>query len=99
MTRAAQTRTRAAKKRSAGPPATIDGRTGALDPTPRRIDLKSLPSVKREMARVYRDVRNRKLDSQEGTRLTYMLAQIGKMIEMAELEDRLKVLEAQASEG
>jgi len=46
----------------------------------RRIGLKTLRDVRREMARVYRDVRCGNIESSEGTRLTFMLAQIGKVI-------------------
>lgn len=50
--------------------------------------------MKREMARVYREVRHGEIDSHEGSRYIYMLAQIGAMIEKAELEGRLQSLEA-----
>jgi hypothetical protein len=52
-----------------------------------------LEAVRREMARVYRDMRNRKIDSQEGTRLVYVLSQIAKVHEIAVLEKRLIELE------
>jgi hypothetical protein len=64
-----------------------------LSPTPQRINLSSLEDVRREMARVYRDMRNRIIDPQDGTRLTYVLAQLGKMYEMAEVEQRVNALE------
>ena len=50
----------------------------------RRINLKTQRDVQREMARVYRDMRTRALDSQEGTRLTYVLSMIGKTIAEAD---------------
>lgn len=76
--------------------ATIDGQSGEVDPTPRRIDLKTLDHVKVEMARVYREMRFKKLESQDGTRLVYVLGQIGKIIELAEIERRLIDLEQKA---
>jgi hypothetical protein len=62
-------------------------------PTPSRIDLKTIDDVRLEMARVYRDMRSRSIDTQDGTRLTYVLAQIGKLIESGELERRIESLE------
>lgn len=73
-------------------PAIIDGMTLLPVPTP-PINLHDLEAVRREMARVYRDMRNRKIDSQEGTRLVYVLSQIAKVHEIAVLEKRLIELE------
>lgn len=64
-----------------------------ISPTPPRINLSNLEDVRREMARVYRDMRNRIIDPQDGTRLTYVLAQLGRMHEMAEVEQRVNALE------
>lgn len=72
--------------------ATIDGSTQRVLPT-RRVDLATLAQCKNEMARCYRAVDSGKIDSSEGSRRIYMLAQIGKMIEIAELEKRLERLE------
>lgn len=63
------------------------------DPTPSKIPLKSIDDVRVEMAKVYRLMRQGRMESQEGTRLTYVLAQIGKLIESHELEIRLRALE------
>jgi hypothetical protein len=65
-----------------------------LLPTPYRIDLKTLDDVRVEMARVYRDMRSGRIESQDGTRLVYVLAQIGKIIEAVEIEKRVEALEA-----
>ncbi len=75
-------------------PETIDAKSMELMPTPARIDLKSIDDVRLEMARVYREMRSNTIESQEGTRLIYALAQIGKMIEVHEIEKRLEILEA-----
>lgn len=45
------------------------------------------------MARVYRDMRGSRIDTQDGTRLIYALAQIGKLHEAVELEKRITELE------
>ena len=80
-------------KRKARTPVTLDATASELVPTPRRIDLKSLKNVRSEMSRVYREVRGGVIESGEGTKLVFMLAQIGKMIVVADLEKRLVQLE------
>jgi len=65
-----------------------------LDPTPpARIDLRNLEAVRREMARVYREMRAGELPHECGTRLVYVLDRIGKLIEVAQVEVRLIELE------
>ena len=76
--------------RSAG---SLDRHAVALLPTPSRIDLKTIDDVRVEMARVYRDMRGGKIDTQDGTRLAYVLSQIGKLIESGEIEKRLEAVE------
>src|SRR5215472_1257516 len=61
--------------------------------TSSRIDLKTIDDVRVEMARVYRDMRSGKIDTADGTKLAYVLAQIGKLIEAGELEKRLEAVE------
>lgn len=75
-------------------PATIDGESMALLPTPPRIDLKSIDDIRLEMARVYREMRSKTIETQDGTRLVYVLAAMGKLIELHEIEKRLSALEA-----
>ena len=74
-------------------PVTIDGESGELMPTPAKIDLKSIDDVRLEMARVYREMRGDVIETQKGTRLVYVLAAIGKLIELHELEQRIQDLE------
>lgn len=80
-------------------PATIDGRTLRVLPTParRKAQLTSLDGVRTEMARVYRDAESGKRDSAEASKLVYILGQIGKILELTEIESRLKTLEARAN--
>ena len=61
----------------------------------RRIGLLKLDQVREEMARVYREMRRGELELQDGTRLVYVLTQIGKMIEATDIEERLKAMEEQ----
>lgn len=62
-------------------------------PTPHRIDLKSIDDVRLEMAKVYRDMKIQRVPTSDGTRLVYVLSQIGKMIELHEIEKRIEKLE------
>jgi hypothetical protein len=62
-------------------------------PTPARIDLKSINDIRLEMARVYREMRSKTIETQDGTRLVYVLAAMGKLIELHEIEQRLSALE------
>jgi hypothetical protein len=72
---------------------TIDGETGIAAPIPPKIDLATALDVRREMAKVYREVRAKRIDPADGTKLVYILAQVGKMIELHEIESRLTALE------
>lgn len=90
--------------RAGGPdknaPEVIDGETGQLDPTPRRVDLSTLRDVRLEMANVYRKVDRRELESQDGSRLVFMLRQIADVIVNADIEKRVAELEErQAARG
>lgn len=58
-----------------------------------RLNLHDLESVRREMAKVYRDMRTNVIDTQDGTRLVYVLGEIRKMFEVIELERRITELE------
>jgi hypothetical protein len=79
----------------------VEGELVAAARLPRRIPARSLPlktlaQCRREMAKLYREVRGGVLESSEATRLVYVLAQVGKLIEVAELERRLLALEAKS---
>jgi hypothetical protein len=77
-----------------GPEKAIAGQLLARPPTrPRRPVLKTLPDVRREMARVYREMRRGRLETQDATRMTYVLTQIAKIIQTAELEARIEAVE------
>lgn len=74
-------------------PLTIDAVTGRLDPTPREIKLKTADDVRLEMGKVYREMRGNRLDMSDGSKLVFVLGQIGKLIELAEFEKRIEQLE------
>lgn len=69
----------------------LDAATMRVVPTP--VNLHDMEAVRREMARVYRDMRGRKIDTQDGTRLVYALTQIAKLHEAVELVRRLERIE------
>jgi hypothetical protein len=71
----------------------LDNKEDILIPTPNRVDLKSIDDVRLEMAKVYRSMKSGEIVSSDGTRFVYVLAQIGKMIEVYEVEKRLIALE------
>lgn len=77
-------------------PLIIDGETQTVIPTPPKIDLATALDVRREMAKVYRETKAGKIDTADGAKLIYMLSQVGKMIELEEIEARLGELEAQS---
>lgn len=80
-------------------PAVIDGATGLPDPSPpalrraKHIRLRTVADCHREAAKVYRDMRARIIESQDGSRLIWALSQISRMIAAGELEARLMTLE------
>lgn len=68
-------------------------------PRRRRPDLATLTDVRREMGKVYREMRMKKIDCQDGTRMTYVLEKIGKLIESSDLQERIEKLEAALAAG
>lgn len=88
-----------ARKSNPGLPVTIEGQAIRVLPTPRRVDLKTLEQVRFEMARVYRAVDRGDYDSGEGSRRVFMLAQIGKLVELTDLERRVETLEGSGHEN
>ena len=82
-----------ALKTTAKNPATSVPPGEIISPPPKATNLHSLDAVRREMARVYRDMRTGKVPSQDGARLVYVLGELRKMFEVCELEKRIAVLE------
>ena len=70
------------------------GRALRLVPTPSpTIHLKTLDDVRIEMAKGYRDMKQGKLPSQDGTRLAYVLSQLGRVIEADQIAARVEAVE------
>jgi hypothetical protein len=59
-------------------------------PRRRRRDLVTLSTVRREMGRIYRDMRMKKVESQDGARLVYVLSAIAKVIGESEIQKRVE---------
>jgi hypothetical protein len=57
-----------------------------------RINLNDLDGVRREMARVYKDMRLGAVYPQDGARMVYVLGELRKMFEVCELEKRIEAL-------
>ena len=68
------------------------------DPVP-RINLSTSEDIRREMARVYREARSKKLLATEASKLVYILTQILKATEVYLLEERLSELESAYLKG
>lgn len=80
-------------------PVEIDGITGEVETLPPqkgrryRCELNTVQDVRREMAKVYREARGDMIDAQTGTKLTWILQAVAKVIEGSDLEKRIEILE------
>ncbi len=72
---------------------TLDQQGKTLAPIPPKIDLSDANAIRREMATVYRDMRRGNIETQDGTRLVYVLDALRKCFETSVLQQRLEVLE------
>ena len=67
---------------------------GELVPIPPpKIDLRDAHAIRRELASVYRDMRNGTIETQDGTRLAYVLDMIRKAYETSVMQERLELME------
>ncbi len=78
---------------------TIDAVTGNVYPmVPEkrlRVPLTTVRDARRKLGRVYRDMKANRIEADKGSRLCYVLFNLGKLIEMSELEARIVELEKQ----
>ncbi|HQR83503.1 MAG: hypothetical protein B7X83_01760 [Polynucleobacter sp. 17-46-58] len=69
----------------------------ALDPTPvnsmHKIRLNDAETIRMEMARLYKDMRLGRIDTQDGTRLAYVLDMVRKAHETCELQRRVEIID------
>lgn len=87
-----------ARRRNPESLAMVEGKPADVLPTPvrdRRLPLKTAQHVRGELARVYRAMKAGEMDPSLGTKLTYVLATLGRMIEVGDLEQRIEALEHQ----
>ena len=63
-----------------------------LSPTT-RINLHDAHAIRRELACVYRDMRSGKVETQDGTRLGYMLNLLLRAYESSVLQDKIESIE------
>lgn len=68
-----------------------------LDPTPvngmSKIRLNDAETIRIEMARLYKDMRLGRIDTQDGTRLAYVLDMVRKAHETCELQRRVEIID------
>lgn len=71
------------------------GSGGELVPPPPRpkLDLRDAHAIRRELGAVYRDMRAGRIQSQDGTRLAYVLDLLRRACETSDLQERLEALE------
>ncbi|MGH8049082.1 MAG: hypothetical protein ACREPB_00305 [Arenimonas sp.] len=58
-----------------------------------RIKLQSVGDVSHELAKLYREARNKKIDVADASRLANMLSILSRILESSELEKRIEILE------
>ena len=80
-------------------PVTIDGASLHVLPTPQVIHLKTADDVRLEMAKVYRDMRQGRVEMADGTKLAYVLGQLNKAIETVPGASRNTVTRGRSRSG
>lgn len=75
------------------PKPVVRRRLSVLPIPPRSSQLRTLEDVRIEMSRVYRGMRRGKVETQDGTRLVYVLGQVGRVIEADKLNGRVEAIE------
>ena len=61
---------------------------------PPRVQLDTLPRVRREAARLYMAARRGEITAADASRLASVLGLVGRLIEGGEIERRIEILEA-----
>ena len=74
-------------------PLTVDGKSGEVVPIPSRVNLHNMHSVRREMGKVYRAMKQGKMAKEEGSKLAYVLMQYAELVKLSDFEDRVRELE------
>ena len=78
-------------------PQTQQEQGAVLNPTPSntlsKIRLNDAETIRMEMARLYKDMRLGRIDTQDGTRLAYVLDMVRKAHETCELQRRVEIID------
>ena len=64
-----------------------------LLPPAKRINLHDSHAIRRELASVYRDMRSGAIETQDGTRLSYVLNQLLRAYESCVLQEKIEAIE------
>lgn len=70
----------------------LRARGGGVPPSP-KIDLRDAHAIRRELGAVYRDMRSKRIDAADGTKLAFVLDLLRRSYETCVLQDRLEKLE------
>ncbi len=87
----------AEKRTTKSPVSRANAGDRAAPPLRVRTRLQTIDDVKRELARLYREARAKKVETQDASRLANLLFILGRMIEGSDLEKRLDALERTTS--
>ena len=68
------------------------GKISLLHP-PKKIPLHDAHAIRREMANIYRDMRKGEIETQEGTRLAYVLNMLQRAYEASVLQEKIESIE------
>lgn len=74
----------------------VENKKVVVLPPPRQkgsIALTKMHHIRTELANIYREARSGKIDLGDATKLTYILREIGRVIEGSDLEERIAALE------
>jgi|GEM_PF-1019317 len=80
----------------------VENKVIVLPPPPRQkgsIALTKMHHIRAELATLYREARTGKIDLGDATKLTYILREIGRVIEGSDLEQRIEQLEQNQKEN
>ncbi len=80
-------------KRTRGRLLTVVGADKSATPRPRRYSLGTIRGCRREMALMYGEAREGRLDLSDAARLAYVLTAVARLVETGDLEARLQQLE------
>lgn len=77
-----------------GKPASTDNNREPHPPKAKRVKLQTVGDVSHEMAKLYREARNGKIDVSDASKLANMLSILSRILETTDLEKRIEELES-----